>query len=414
MAITWGAIVSDSSNGFRIGYEFSQSPTTVANGTTSVVVTLKIYLGTQYYAYDSAVNWTISGNIASSGSSSFNHTSSTSWSSSNVTLLATKTRTVTPSFSGTVATSITATVNSLTAIAGTASVSGTWTTAKRPIVAPDAPTGLVLTRVSDTQTKLDWSNTNPTDPAAPQTNTEVERYDTDTGVYTSVTASAGVVETYTASGQVADKRYYYRVRAINSAGASGYSTAGPIYTTPNTPTNVTATRSGNDIVVNWTDTADHNDQMEVWRRVNGVRDGTVWATTGAVNTYTHVAPSPTNVAYSYDIRAKVSSGNGATVSAYSTTSNAITLTDNPPGAVSAVTPATGTITVPNPALGLTMAAISTGQTQKGQWQFATDTSFTLNVKDVIEADTDLRASGATTEAPTLAQLTLTNGTWYMR
>lgn len=86
-----------------------------------------------------------------------------------------------------------------------------------------------------------------------------------------------------------------------------------------------------------------------------------------------------------------------------------------PAAPTSVTPANAaTVTVPNPTLGGTMSAISSGQTQKMEWQFATDTGFTANVKTVTEGSGDLRASGATTESPTIANLTLTNGTWYLR
>lgn len=86
-----------------------------------------------------------------------------------------------------------------------------------------------------------------------------------------------------------------------------------------------------------------------------------------------------------------------------------------PGTPTSVTPANAaTVTVPNPTLGGTMAAIASGQTQKMEWQFATDTGFTANVKTVTEGSGDLRASGATTESPTIANLSLSNGTWYMR
>lgn len=86
-----------------------------------------------------------------------------------------------------------------------------------------------------------------------------------------------------------------------------------------------------------------------------------------------------------------------------------------PAAPTAVTPASGaTVTVPNPTLGGTMSAIATGQSQKMEWQFATDSGFTTNVKTVTEASGDLRASGATTESPTIANLALSNGTWWIR
>lgn len=86
-----------------------------------------------------------------------------------------------------------------------------------------------------------------------------------------------------------------------------------------------------------------------------------------------------------------------------------------PAAPTAVTPAAGaTVTTPNPALGGTMSAISTGQTQRMEWQFATNSTFTTNVQTYTESTGDLRASGATTEAPTTSQLALTNGTWWVR
>jgi hypothetical protein len=86
-----------------------------------------------------------------------------------------------------------------------------------------------------------------------------------------------------------------------------------------------------------------------------------------------------------------------------------------PATPTSVTPANGaTVTVPNPTVGGTMAAIATGQSQKMEWQFATNTGFTANVQTVTEVSGDLRASGATTETSTFADLLLTNGTWYMR
>ena len=56
----WGSAVSDSSNAFRIGYDISQSPSTVSNGTNSDVVTLTIKLQTKYYANDNSCDWSIS------------------------------------------------------------------------------------------------------------------------------------------------------------------------------------------------------------------------------------------------------------------------------------------------------------------------------------------------------------------
>ncbi|HEY6020692.1 MAG TPA: hypothetical protein VIY48_12600 [Candidatus Paceibacterota bacterium] len=87
----------------------------------------------------------------------------------------------------------------------------------------------------------------------------------------------------------------------------------------------------------------------------------------------------------------------------------------PQVAPTSVTPASGaTVTVPNPTLGATLVAIGDGTTQKAEWQFATNSGFTTNVITVTETNADLRVSGATTEAPSITDLALTNGTWYIR
>lgn len=410
MAISWGTAVCDSTNCFRIGYEFSQSPTSVSSGTASVTLTLKIYLGTKYNAWDSGVSWAISNGFSASGSTSFNHTSGTAWSSSNVTLLATRSKTVTTSYSSAITTTISASVTGLSAIAGTAYVSGSWTTAKRPYSPPAAPDSLSATRASDAQVNLAWSNNSST--GAPYDNIVVQRYDWAGGSYGTVATLAGSATSYNMTGHVANKKYSYRIYATNSAGASAYVYAGPVYTTPAAPTSVAAARSGNDIVVTWVDNSPYNDSVELWHSANGVRDASSMGLISSdVTTATHVAPA-TGVQHSYEVRSRVESG---LYSAYSTASNQVKVNDDPPTAPTAVTPANAaTVTVPNPTLGATLTAIATGQTQKAQWQFASNSGFTTDIKTITEADADLRASGATTEAPTLAALTLPNGTWYLR
>lgn len=410
MAITWGPEVADSSNAFRIGYEYSQSPVSIGSGTSSAIVTEKIYLGTKYYAWDSSVSWSITGSITASGTISFNHTSSAAWSSSNVTLLATKTRTVTTSYTSTVTTTTTASVTGLSAVAGTARVTGTWTTAKRPLSSPAAPTGLSLLRVSDTTTKLSWSNTNPTSSSAPYQNVQILRYDyRNAGVGYQLISTQGVVTTYSPAGQIVDNQYKFAIRATNSAGQSAYIYSDDIKTTPEAPINVGASASGMNIAVSWSNKAGYGTGHEIWRLANGVREGSPIASVSqSTTTWTDVAPTP-SINYSYQIRSKADT----LFSAYSATSSAVRISNDPPVAPTSVTP-TGTVTKPNPTLGGTLVAIATGQTQRMQWQFAKDTGFTSSVQTVTEGSGDNRVSGATTETPNISDLLLTNGTWYMR
>ena len=337
MAITWGAAIADATNAFRIGYEFSQSPATVVNGTASVVVTESIYLGTKYWAYDSSVSWTISGSITASGTASFNHQSSTAWSPSNVTLLATRSRTVTTSYTSTVATTLTATVTGLTAIAGTASVSGTWTTAKRPVAAPAAPTSLVASRVSDAQINISWVNTSPANVAAPYANIVVERRDNRTSTWVKV-ATLGVVSSYSDKSTVANRRYEYRVKATNAAGSSGYSGSDLVSTTPAAPVMGGAVKdSAGNILVQVASYPDATVGVtqELWHAADGVWDAAPLATsTQHPLLWTHLSPSLTQT---HAYRLTATSSDPVLRSAYSATSNTVALTA-PPAAPSSLAP----------------------------------------------------------------------------
>lgn len=324
MAITWGTAVYDATNGFRCGIEFSQSPSTVGHDTTSVVVTEKLYLGTKYNAWDTGADWAMSNNITASGSTAFNHTSGSAWSASNVTLMATRTRTVSTSFTSTVTTTVSNSITGITAIAGTAYLTGSWSTAKRPIAAPAAPTGIGVSRVSDTTTHVTWSNTSPSDTGHPYQHIEVQRA-TDDGSFATI-ATLGVTTSYDASGQSANHKYEYRVRATNTAGASGYTADANIYTTPAAPSNVAAAKVGANIEVTWTDNSPYNNTFEVWHTANGVRDGSALATGVLDEPWTHVSPNASQT-HAYEIKSVIASP--ALTSAFSTISNTVQLNAAP-------------------------------------------------------------------------------------
>jgi hypothetical protein len=114
----------------------------------------------------------------------------------------------------------------------------------------------------------------------------------------------------------------------------------------------------------------------------------------------------------YYLRAR-SVGSDGSVSAWTATQTfTVTLPD--PGAPTVLTPAAGaTVTTDNPTLGATLPAVSEGRTVKGQWQLATDAAFSVNLKTITEADSDLRVSGSTTEVIPAAS-SLTQTIWYMR
>lgn len=73
MAVTWGNWSSN--NRLRCGMELSMSPSTVSDSTTSVTITIKVYLQSRYYSHEETYNqnnWYISGDLVASGMTGWN------------------------------------------------------------------------------------------------------------------------------------------------------------------------------------------------------------------------------------------------------------------------------------------------------------------------------------------------------
>lgn len=313
MAIVWGSWVSDR---FRAGVELTQSPTTVSSSTSSVTITARVYIQTKYNGWDSGINWSLSGGMSGSGSTAFNHGGSNQY-----TLMGTVTKTVTPSYTGTITTSVTGSVSGWSAYGGTASVSASITTAKRPITAPSgSPGSFAVARVSDTSQRLSWTMTSTT--AQPITNVDVQR-STDGGAYVQI-ATLGNVTSYTDTGTSANHKYVYRVKARNSAGSSGWATSSTISTTPAAPAAPSAAKTATgDIVVTRPALSSVATQWEVWHAANGVWDAARIALVASGTTsWTHTAPSNTQT-HTYKLKA-VSAGPTLT-SGFSADSNTVQL-----------------------------------------------------------------------------------------
>jgi phosphodiesterase/alkaline phosphatase D-like protein len=199
-------------------------------------------------------------------------------------------------------------------------------------VPPIASTGLTATTVSATQINLSW-----TDNANNESGYLVER-STDGVNFTQVTSLGANVTTYSNTGLIPATQYYYRVRATNSAGNSGYSstaTAATLDVPPAAPTGLTAaTISATQINLNWADNANNESGYLVERSTDGV-NFTQIANLGAnVTSYSNTGLTPATQYY-YRVRATNSAGN----SGYSSTATAATL-DVPPAAPTGLTTAT--------------------------------------------------------------------------
>jgi len=113
-------------------------------------------------------------------------------------------------------------------------------------VAPIAPTGLTATAVSTSQIDLKW-----TDNANNETGYQLERSQNGTS-FTKIADLAANVTAYQSTGLAAATEYYYRVRAVNAVGGSGYSNTATAKTqnipVPGTPVNLTAVPTALDLI----------------------------------------------------------------------------------------------------------------------------------------------------------------------
>ena len=134
---------------------------------------------------------------------------------------------------------------------GNPSVENWITLPARPVVAPNAPTGVKASRVSDQQINIEWvapssGESNPVDYFV------VERRLDESDqwiVVAPVKDAVSVVD----MGVEAGHKYSYRVKSDNEAGGSEYAEAEhPVFTTPPAPVNVRAVKdAAGNIVVSW-------------------------------------------------------------------------------------------------------------------------------------------------------------------
>jgi hypothetical protein len=180
---------------------------------------------------------------------------------------------------------------------------------------PASPSGLTATSVAYNSVTLTW-----TDNATNESGYKVER--SPDGVTFTEIASLGAGATGYADGSVsARSNYYYRVRAYNSAGASGYSNTVTV-TTPDVPPQPPAAPSGvsasNDgdgtALVGWTPGSSSATSYDVMRekwnsRKSTWTNSTIAATVPA--SVTSIVDSTGSGTYRYYVRASNAGGSSA-------------------------------------------------------------------------------------------------------
>ncbi len=194
----------------------------------------------------------------------------------------------------------------------TLSATSDYSVPARPYSAPAAPTSVTATRVSNTQHTVAWTNnsTGGTGTSAPYLSQRVQRWDNAGGSWVTIADGvSGSASSYTDNTTVANRRYQYRVVAVNTTASTTSAASSAVQTTPAAPTSVSAAKSGTDIVVTFTEgqSSGMNVQFEVYDKPNGGARTLLATVSSGLGTYTHTSPNAAQT-HQYEVRAKSTVG----------------------------------------------------------------------------------------------------------
>ena len=188
---------------------------------------------------------------------------------------------------------------------------------------PSAPSSLTATVISTSQINLAWK-----DNSGIETGFKIERKTGSGGTYAQIATTGANGVSYANTGLASGTTYYYRVRAYNAAGNSGYSNeAGATTkdTIPAAPTSLAATAvSDTQINLTWAQAMANEDGFRIYRSADNVTF-TLVATVG-INA---VSYSNTGLAGNTTYYYKVAAYNTAGNSAYSNTASDTTAPQTP-------------------------------------------------------------------------------------
>lgn len=284
MAISWGSwAAGQSGSKSRLGVD--QTVTSTASTTTVKLVVYVEFSG--YYASSSATVTLSGGHSASQGVS-------LTFSGSGTRTLGTFTNSFARSYT---TTQTKTTAISLTGFAGGApTLSTSASVPRRPYERPSAPSVASAARVSNTQADVTWSV--PSSTAAPVTSVEIIRRSNQSDW--NYTASTFTSRSGTArlAGLSQGNRYQWAIRGVNRDETGPWAYTDWLYQRPLPVSNVTATRSGSNIVVSWV-----NRNAYPYGGFRIFHNGAEIATVGAsITSWTHTAPNPA-ISHTYTVQA---------------------------------------------------------------------------------------------------------------
>ena len=198
--------------------------------------------------------------------------------------------------------------------AGAGAASGSQSaTPTSTVVAPDTPTNLSATP-GNLQVMLSW--TQPSGGAA------LTHYEYELDLSETWTSTGGTAPSYTVTGLTNGQSYTFRVRAVNSAGAStasGSQSATPTTTAPDAPESLSFTRGDQQVTLRWR--APPNDGGDPITHYEYEQDGSgIWISTGSTDTSHTVMGLNNGQTYMFRVRAVNALGNGAVMTLEATPS----------------------------------------------------------------------------------------------
>jgi|GEM_PF-1744691 len=223
MAIDWGTTDSH----LRVGIEIDPSPGSVGKGTTSVELTIRYYVQAVDYGWADDQTLTLTGEFTGS----VNYRMSSDYSETRSNLVATRSKTVSTSYSSSTRISVGARVSGAYNGA-TPSVSTSYTVAKRPPSAPDKPNTPTMGAISY---EAAWVDSTPNDNNGDSVDLIQYQWSESSGFGSSRSDTQTPWAAYRMANLDRATTYYVRVRARNSAGWSDWSSARSFKTDPTKP-----------------------------------------------------------------------------------------------------------------------------------------------------------------------------------
>ncbi|MBN2417054.1 fibronectin type III domain-containing protein [bacterium] len=183
---------------------------------------------------------------------------------------------------------------------------------------PSAPSGLSASTISSSQINISWS-----DNSSNETGFKIERKTGAGGTWSQITTVGANETSYNNTGLSAGVTYYYRVRAYNGSGDSGYSNEAnaTTYAAPAAPGGLSATAvSTSQINLNWNDNSSNEDGFKIERKTGAGGTWSQIATVGSNATSYNNTGLASGTTYYYRVKAY----NGIGDSGFSNEANATT------------------------------------------------------------------------------------------